>query len=404
MPVELYHGDCLAALATMADNSVDSCVCDPPYGLSDHKPQDVIECLSAWIRGEEYRPQKTGFMGRSWDAWVPGPEVWREVLRVLKPGGHLLAFAGTRSMDLMSMAIRLAGFELRDSIGYCHDGGTAPLMAWVSSSGMPKSKNVALMIDKSLGHGNRGRAVPTASKHLPSGTYAEEKLTSNIVGAYEARTPEGKPYEGFGTGLKPCWEPILIARKPMIGTIAQNVLAYGTGAYNIDACRVPIDAAEEAEEGGLGRWPANVIRDDSEAVEAAFAAFGEKASGKPGTRRRAHQTHSMEGRLNMLGRPEIGYADKGSASRFFYCSKASKEDRAGSKHPTVKPLSLMRYLCRLVTPPGGTVLDIFGGSGTTGQAAVEEGLNAILCEREDEYVADICHRLALYMEHEPKKV
>jgi len=111
MPVELYHGDCLAALATMADNSVDSCVCDPPYGLSDHKPQDVIECLSAWIRGEEYRPQKTGFMGRSWDAWVPGPEVWREVLRVLKPGGHLLAFAGTRSMDLMSMAIRLAGFE-----------------------------------------------------------------------------------------------------------------------------------------------------------------------------------------------------------------------------------------------------------------------------------------------------
>jgi len=106
----------------------------------------------------------------------------------------------------------------------------------------------------------------------------------------------------------------------------------------------------------------------------------------------------------MLGRPEIGYADKGSASRFFYCSKASKEDRAGSKHPTVKPLSLMRYLCRLVTPPGGTVLDIFGGSGTTGQAAVEEGLNAILCEREDEYVADICHRLALYMEHEPKKV
>lgn len=400
MPVELFHGDCLSALATMPDNSVDSCVCDPPYGLSNHDPQDVIDCLSAWVRGEEYRPDKKGFMNRSWDAWVPGPEVWREVMRVLRPGGHLLAFAGTRSMDLMSMAIRLGGFELRDSIGHCHDGDAAPLMAWVYSSGMPKSKNVALMIDKAAGHGNRGRAIPTASDHLPYGQYAEQRLTPNPVGAYEAKTDAARPYAGFGTGLKPAWEPIIVARKPLIGTIAANVTRHRTGAYNIDACRVPVEGRPEVE----GRWPANVVLDGSEAVEDAFAAYGEKSSGKPGTRRKAHDTHSMSGRLNPLGREEVGYADTGSASRFFYCGKATTADRAGSDHPTVKPVSLMRYLVRLVTPPGGTVMDIFGGSGTTGQAAVEEGFNAILCEREDEYVADISHRLALYMENEVRRV
>lgn len=138
----LLEGDCLESLKALPDCSVDSIVTDPPYGLSDHKSTEVAACLSAWIAGEPYRPEKKGFMGKTWDGWVPGPEVWRECLRVLKPGGHILVFAGTRTMDLMSMAVRLAGFELRDSIGYAHDGGSAPLMAWTFGSGFPKSHNL----------------------------------------------------------------------------------------------------------------------------------------------------------------------------------------------------------------------------------------------------------------------
>lgn len=139
--VDLRRGDCLELLRTLPDSSVDSCVTDPPYGLSEHSTDEIVACLAAWIAGQPYTPKGKGFMGRAWDAWVPGPEVWREVLRVLKPGGHVLAFAGTRSMDLMCMAIRLAGFELRDSIGYAHDGGGAPLMAWTYGSGFPKSRD-----------------------------------------------------------------------------------------------------------------------------------------------------------------------------------------------------------------------------------------------------------------------
>lgn len=137
----IINADCIAAMREMADNSVDAIVTDPPYGLSDHRTKDVVECLRAWCDGEEYLTKKKGFMGKTWDSWVPGPEVWREALRVLKPGGHLLAFAGTRSMDLMCMAIRIAGFELRDSIGHAHDGGEAPLLAWCHGQGFPKSRD-----------------------------------------------------------------------------------------------------------------------------------------------------------------------------------------------------------------------------------------------------------------------
>lgn len=144
----LLTGDCLESLRKMPDNSVDSIVTDPPYGLSDHKPADVAACLTAWLAGKPYTARKKGFMGKTWDSWVPGPEVWRECLRVLKPGGHLLAFAGTRTMDLMSMAVRLSGFELRDSIGYAHDGGGAPLMAYCYGTGFPKSADVSKQIDK----------------------------------------------------------------------------------------------------------------------------------------------------------------------------------------------------------------------------------------------------------------
>lgn len=216
----------------------------------------------------------------------------------------------------------------------------------------------------------------------------------------------------------PNFEPIILARKPLQGTVAANVLAYGTGAINVDACRVglgddrttggPTGKRVSADEGYGGawadatsgreratgaRWPANVIHDGSPEVEASFAQFGEKASGVPGTRRKPHETNSMSGRLAMTGEQETGYADAGSVSRYFYCAKADSDDRAWSKHPTVKPIALIRWLVRLVTPPGGTVLDCFAGSGTTGEAARLEGFNAVLIEREAEYYNDILIRL-----------
>jgi len=315
MSVTLHHGDCLAVLKTMPDASVDSIVTDPPYGLS--------------------------FMGKKWDYDVPSVEIWAECLRVLKPGGHLLAFAGTRTQHRMAVRIEDAGFEIRDMI------------AWVYGSGFPKSHNL------------KG------------------------------------DWQGWGTALKPALEPITVARKPLIGTVAENVLAHGTGALNVDECRVgdtvetwpatrsyaagqmqPGHVGETQSTGNApaGRWPANLIHDNSEEV-------GE-----------------------LLG----------SAARFFYCAKASKRDRdegcegmeaksrgqeyglnAGGNlpqqtphkhepqrnyHPTVKPTDLMRYLCRLVTPPGGIVLDPFMGSGSTGKAAKMEGFNFIGIELDADYL------------------
>lgn len=312
----LINADCRDAMRAMDENSVDAIVTDPPYGID--------------------------FMGKGWDQGVPGKEFWIEALRVLKPGGHLLAFGGTRTYHRMVCAIEDAGFEIRDTI------------MWVYGSGMPKSKNL---------HGD---------------------------------------WEGWGTALKPAWEPIIMARKPLTGTVAANVSEHGTGALNIDGCRVPLtgdaDAAEFANnhavterlpahydgqplglhDGGWkqrvgpavvpeGRWPANLIHDGNDEVLAAFPR-----------------------------------SDAGSAARFFYCAKASRKDRneglanpgpqfehgvtlrkientktAGNTHPTVKPTDLMRYLCRLVTPPDGVVLDPFMGSGSTGKAALMEGFQFI---------------------------
>lgn len=326
MSVVLYPGDNITSIAGLADNSVDSVVTDPPYGLSQHASEDVTAALLAWAQGREYTVKKRGgFMGKTWDSFVPGPEIWKEVFRVLKPGGHILCFAGSRTDDLMGIALRLSGFEIRDKV------------MWLYGNGLPKSYNLA------------------------------------------------GDWQGWGTALKPAFEPIIVARKPLAGTVVANVLAHGTGALNIDACRV-------GDEDG-GRWPANVIHDGSEQVEAAFAAYGER----PGQIARARNDGEPTGNnvfgamRNVTTNPEPRQ-DAGTASRFFYSAKASKADRADSKHPTVKPLALMRYLCRLVTPPGGTVLDPFAGSGTTGAAAVQEGFNVILMEREPEYQRDIARR------------
>ncbi len=458
MSFELHHGDCLEVLRTLPDNSVDSVVCDPPYGLSDHKPAEVLACLQAWISGEPYKPKGKGFMGKTWDAWVPGPEVWRECLRVLKPGGHILVFAGTRSMDLMSMAIRLAGFELRDSIGYANDGGGAPLLAWTYGSGFPKSMDVSKAIDRAAGAereviaaGGRSAARPVVEEQSGGKAYRLSGDASITAPATDA----ARQWQGWGTSLKPAFEPVILARKPLAAsTVAANVLEFGTGALNIDGCRVGPDVNTVRSKGKNptkssafphsddalvprlthagsetgGRWPANLILQDCDEVLSAFPqAPGQMAKASTSNTQRAGQnTYGVMKRGSNGAEPR---ADAGSAARFFkqvqhdqddietaqrlyYCAKASRKDRnagltdpgpqfqhgctlrkventatKGNNHPTVKPTDLLAYLCRLVTPPGGVVLDPFMGSGSTGKAAIREGFRFIGCEISQEYMA-----------------
>lgn len=371
MTYTLHLGDCIEAMRAMPDNSVDSIVTDPPYGLS--------------------------FMGKRWDYDVPRVEIWAECLRVLKPGGHLLAFAGTRTQHRMAVRIEDAGFEIRDMI------------AWVYGSGFPKSRNL-----------------------------------------------DGD-WQGWGTALKPALEPITMARKPLIGTVAANVIAFGTGALNINDCRVEPtgesrprsgEASQDqryTENGGTnfaakpgvrggdpaGRWPANLIHDGSDDVVALFPNsdspwIGNNNSGAKGGRMFGG------GQQSVSEKPE--YRDAGSAARFFYCAKTSKKDRndgldafpetttktfeggkiasgktpdsmggertSRNSHPTVKPTELMAYLLRLVTPPGGTALDPFMGSGSTGKAAMREGFQFIGCELDPDYMAIAKARI----EHELAKV
>ena len=411
MSVDLRHGDCLEVLRGMPDASVDSIVTDPPYGLS--------------------------FMGKRWDYDVPSEEIWRECLRVLKPGGHLLAFAGTRTQHRMAVRIEDAGFEIRDMI------------AWVYGSGFPKSMDVSKAIDKAAGaEGGRGPmkrggerlARLEDGKRDGEGRWGNE--TSRDPFTYLPATPAAQQWEGWGTALKPALEPITMARKPLCGTVAENVLTHGTGAINVDGCRV--DGAVTTNplvrnvggfgSGGLanqthppksvvsqGRWPANLIHDGSNEVVGLFPQTGVSAGGRSG------HTSAYSGGFKQehYGDAKPGFGDSGSAARFFYCAKASKKDRdegcegleerasssmSGRRdcdnvewkadndvtgrfvtqrrnhHPTVKPTALMRYLCRLVTPPSGTVLDPFMGSGSTGKAAVLEGFSFIGIEREAEYV------------------
>lgn len=357
----IHVGDCLEVMRGMAENSVDAIVTDPPYGLS--------------------------FMGKRWDYDVPSTEIWAECLRVLKPGAHLLSFAGTRTQHRMAVRIEDAGFEIRDMI------------AWVYGSGFPKSHN----------------------------------------------GPWG------GTALKPALEPITVARKPLAGTVVENWTLHGTGSLNIDDCR--IDTADKLGGGDqnaspkvgpdgwhrpwmqdeqakaahaqrcnanvakaetLGRWPANLIHDGSDEVLAAFPS----APGQQGDLRGHSRDRTSLGIYGDMGAARVAVArgDRGSAARFFYCAKASREERNaglesgavpavaanatmrhreqanwparnGNHHPTVKPTELMRYLCRLIAPRGGLVLDPFAGSGSTGRAALMEGFQFIGIELDPEYAA-----------------
>ena len=318
MSYELHHGDCIEVMRAMDDNSIDAIVTDPPYGL--------------------------GFMGKKWDELPPGEEWAAECLRVLKPGGHLLSFGGTRTWHRLAVAVEDAGFEIRDSI------------AWMYGSGFPKHR----------------------------------------------------------AALKPAFEPVVMARKPFKGSLTSNEAAHGTGALNIDACRIESDPATFGLGGGSkvgsgsgenqdptnyrtngkvspmnpsGRWPANVALDENMAQvldeqSGVTNRVGSKAGNatprKVGTSTDIHGTRST-----------VEHADSGGASRFFYVAKAPKKERPvvdGVAHPTVKPLALMRWLCKLVTQEGGTILDPFAGSGTTIEAAILEGFNVIGIEREAEYL------------------
>lgn len=372
--MQLICADCVEAMKGMADNSVDAIVTDPPYGLS--------------------------FMGKKWDYDVPSVEVWQEALRVLKPGGYLLAFAGTRTQHRMACRIEDAGFEIRDMI------------CWAYGSGFPKSLNIGKAVDELRGverefvqtnPNKRDEAVEQASQgKSQSGRTTHADITRGT-----------SEWEGWGTNLKPAVETVTVARKPLSeNTVAANCMKWGTGGINIDGCRVGTDEITSQGsaslhlqkkclehgirkyENGLpgenfqpsthiGRFPANLIHDGSEEVLARFPnCKGAVSNGKKaGT--------GYDGGFNCMPQ-QRSYSDSGSAARFFYCAKASASERnegvdGGNKHPTVKPVALMEYLVKLVSREGAVVLDPFCGSGTTGVACVNLGRNFIGIERDPAY-------------------
>lgn len=372
----IYHGDCRDILINMDGNSIDSIVADPPYGLS--------------------------FMGKQWDYDVPSVDIWRECLRVLKPGGHLLSFAGTRTHHRMVVNIEDAGFEIRDMI------------AWIYGSGFPKSLDVSKAIDKASGAereviGEYKRPDNTIRNYKNwSGKQSNDIFDTSSKIVTKPATPEAKQWNGFGTALKPALEPITVARKPLSEkTVAANVLKWGTGAINIDGCRV--EGQKRSPEfknpkskciwknadhqvnwdNSQGRWPANLIHDGSQMV---LDLFPETEKGSfPKNQNTKSWKMSSQGKNLSPHR----ITDKGSAARFFYCAKASKKERGTeNNHPTVKPIKLMQYLCRLATPPGGVILDPFMGSGTSGIAACNENFQFIGIEIEEKYCEIAAKRLA----------
>lgn len=394
MSAVLHQGDCLQVMRDLEAESFDACITDPPYHLSsvvkrfgDAKESDDTQ-TSARIRSraDGYARCAAGFMGQKWDGGNIAfrPETWAEVYRVLKPGAHLLAFGGTRNHHRMFCAIEDAGFEIRDTI------------MWVYGQGFPKSHNVSKGIDKKLGlAGSYGEPKsPAHAGWIDRGAMRgedghegyqrpwmqDEEAVERNARVYVPGSPEAAEWVGWGTALKPAWEPICVARKPIAGTVAQNVLSHGTGGLNIDACRVGSEVL-------VGRWPANLAHDGSDEVIGAFPNTGPSVIGKP-----RGSANPGDG----WGMTQTGaeYDDAGSAARYFYCAKASSKDRAGSKHPTVKPIKLLQWMVRLVTPKGGLIIDPFAGSGTLAIAAWLEEARCVLIEAESQYCDDIRQRLA----------
>jgi len=410
----LYCADCKDVLPLL--KNIDSCVTDPPYGLS--------------------------FMGKAWDYDVPGTDIWTQVHDVLKPGAHLLSFFGSRTYHRGAIPIEDAGFEIRDQL------------MWLYGSGFPKSHNIGKAVDKLQGNEREvvGKNPNSRSAELHKKTVYESGLKDNAV-----ITKGNSEWEGWGTALKPAHEPIVMARKPFKGSVAENVLEHGTGGINIDECRVGINpdvddkrlggrgewktdkTAKNVYEGGYegknissseqGRFPANVMHDGSEVVGDIFP---DTKSTSVSRERKAGSEFGQKSGWNKHKNKDSGlmpaYGDGGSASRYFYCAKTSKKDRdegldalpshfkgtyaqdewsrnnmgntpdnkrnpVKNIHPTVKPTDLMRYLCRLVTPKGGVIVDPFMGSGSTGKAAVAEGFGFVGIELNEEYFEIACARI-----------
>lgn len=393
MKSRILQGDCIDVMRSFPDNSVDAILTDPPYGLG--KEPDPHKVLAAWLDDEAYQAGGSGFMNRKWDAFVPSPVVWMEAFRVLKPGGYLLCFAGTRTQDWMTLALRMAGFQIRD------------VLLWLYGQGFPKSQSVEIALTKT---GN-----------------------ADLVDAYD----------GYGTALKPAYEPIIVARKPLIGRLGDNLAAHGTGALNIDDCRVPTDenpSGERRKRGTthldgsfgnmtspevfsrprkgdtLGRWPANIMHDGSDEAVGDLPSTGVSAGGSSGFRGNKVYGEFGAGSGYVAGL-DPGYGDEGSAARYFYCVKATiAEKEAGlehrppkrtsdgrtkindsprnrdrkqrlNPHPTVKPVDLLRWAIRLVMPPAkkAILLDPFVGSGSTLVAAELEGVHAVGIDLDPDY-------------------
>lgn len=415
--IQVLHGDCRERMAELAECSVDAIVSDPPYGLVQGKKGGTgvasINLDSPYGRARIGTGQGPGgFMGCAWDSAVPGPEFWTAALRVAKPGAYLVAFGGTRTFHRLACAIEDAGWELRDTLG------------WLYGSGFPKNHDAAKAIDKH--YGLTGETVPAGDpvkRMIPgadqnaTGSWIKDNGREYQPGEYRPAHPDAVRWQGWGTALKPAWEPIILARKPLAGTVAANVLAHGTGALNIDGCRVGTEGgstipsgmdrynAKNAEHGyrpgayeqgkppppaPAGRWPANILHDGSDEVLAAFPdSDGQQARARTDS---AAQGNSVFGALrHVINNPEPR-GDSGSAARFFWSPKASTAERNlglgpsdQNRHPTVKPIDLMAYLCRLVCPPGGVILDPFMGSGSTGIAASREGFGFIGIDLDPEH-------------------
>jgi DNA modification methylase len=403
MTYQILHGNNLDILPTLADNSIDSIVTDPPYEL--------------------------GFMGKKWDSSgiAYSVELWQQCLRVLKPGGHLLSFGGTRTYHRVAVAIEDAGFELRDSI------------AWLYGSGFPKSLDVSKAINKAAGVEYEAR--PASGVGFMNSSDDGYNTTLNQLSQVGESTPEAQQWQGWGTALKPAFEPVIVARKPIEGNVANNVLKWGTGGLNIDGSRIGteerinpsasntdreawrMNTSETQGRIAEGRWPANIILDPytAELLDEQSGIQKDGVAVRRNTNPDAFMPMSVYGKYKNAT-ADSGYGGSGGASRFFYVAKASKRDRnegleeleakqvfgdeggtyqglsdsnkpSNNFHPTVKPTSLMEYLIKLVTPPNGTVLDPFTGSGSTGKAAILQGFDFIGIEMTEEYLPIIEGRL-----------
>lgn len=345
MCYEIINSDCLQAMQDMQDNSIDAIVTDPPYGLA--------------------------FMGAGWDHNVPSVTYWKECMRVSKSGAHLLCFGGTRTFHRLMCAIEDAGWEIRDTI------------MWVYGSGFPKSMNVSKAIDKALG-AEREKVQATGgltnNRNLNDDGWSKIGQSNPIMDGPTPVTAAAAEWNGWGTCLKPAWEPIIVARKPLDGTVAHNVMTHGTGAINIDGCRIP---TSDKLGGGMraggadGVWDRPFMHDEQAQADFVERKKANVAKSESLGRFPANLVHDGSQEVTQL---------LGDAQRFFYCAKASKRDRGeGNDHPTVKPNALMRWLVRLVCPQGGIVLDPFMGSGSTGVACVQEGMRFVGIDMNNHY-------------------